>query len=100
MTEIVVSYYLTILVKSTYYWGVMNITDIEFDGSRIPNFAKGKSLNQIALSVGISRQFMGEIVKGGSKPSSDVALRIAAALGCSVDDFSNKKNLKNLSATT
>lgn len=78
----------------------MNISEIEFDGSKIPAFAKGKSLNQIAIAVGISRQFMGDIVKGGSKPSTDVALRIAGVLGCSVNDLSNEKKLQKLSATT
>lgn len=78
---------------------VSSVTSLEFDGSKIPNFANGRSLNQIALAVGISRQFMGEIVRGVSKPSSDVALRIAHVLECSVNDFSNEKNLRNLSAT-
>jgi len=73
---------------------------IEFDGSKIKVLAKGRSLNQIALSVGISRQFMGEIVRGVSKPSIDVALRIAHVLGCSVDDLSSEKNLQNMFATT
>jgi transcriptional regulator with XRE-family HTH domain len=77
----------------------MNISDIEFDGTKIPALAKGKSLNQIAIAVGISRQFMGEIARGVSKPSTDVALRIARVLECSVNDFSNEKNLSDMSAT-
>lgn len=78
----------------------MNISELEFDGSKIPSFANGKSLNKIALAAGISRQFMGDIVRGASKPSTDVALRIAGVLGCTVNDLSNEKNLTNMSATT
>ena len=76
----------------------MNVNEIEFKGSRILEFTNGRSLNQIALAAGITRQFLTDIVKGRSKPSSDVALRLASVLGCSVHQLSNEKNLRNVSA--
>lgn len=57
--------------------------------SRVRERREGRGLSQIALAerTGLTRQSIGAIEAGRATPSVDVALRIAAALDCLVEDL-------------
>lgn len=49
--------------------------------------SRGLSQQQLADRAGISRQGYGALESGASVPSTEVALRLGAALGCGVDEL-------------
>lgn len=62
------------------------MTDV---ANRVRERREGRSLSQIALAerTGLTRQSIGAIEAGRATPSVDVALRIATALDCLVEDL-------------
>lgn len=62
---------------------------IERTPNRVREHREARSLSQITLAerAGLSRQSVGAIEAGRATPAVDVALRIARALDCSVEDL-------------
>ena len=54
---------------------------------RLIRTVKGLKQTWVAQQVGISQGLLSRIEKGSSRASFEQALRIAQALGCSVQDF-------------
>lgn len=48
---------------------------------------KKLSRNELAKKIGVSQQFIQQMETGQKRPSLDTALRLAAALGCKLDDL-------------
>lgn len=48
---------------------------------------KKLSRNELAKKIGVSQQFIQQMETGQKCPSLDTALRLAAALGCKLDDL-------------
>lgn len=59
----------------------------------ITKIREAKKLTQVELSaiVGISQSALSMYETGQRKPSIDIAVRIAQALGCTVDDLIQEK---------
>ena len=57
------------------------------NGVRDARLRLGLSQQELAARVGISRQALSSIEAGAAVPSTAVALRLAAALGCRVEDL-------------
>lgn len=48
---------------------------------------KKLSRNELAKKIGVSQQFIQQMETGQKCPSLDTAMRLAAALGCKLDDL-------------
>lgn len=68
--------------------------------NRVRALREARGLTQLALAeaVGLTRQSLGAIEAGRSSPSVHVALRIAAAVGCRVEDLFGDEGVERVSA--
>lgn len=64
-----------------------NVQELKFDASRIAAARGGRSLQEIAEQVGISRQALWQIETGRNMPSADVLVRLCSVLDLEIRDL-------------
>ncbi|MBQ9251608.1 MAG: helix-turn-helix transcriptional regulator [Clostridia bacterium] len=62
---------------------------------RLREIRKEKQITQQALAqqVGVSQGFLSDVENGQCSPGLDVFIRIASALGCSLDNLAGTDNI-------
>ena len=66
---------------------IETINKLEFDGSKLKEARKDRTMSDIAKAVGISRQSLMQIEQGITKPSADTLVKLCAALNLSISDL-------------
>ncbi len=61
--------------------------ELVFDGSRLKDARKERSMSEIAKAVGITRQSLMQIEQGLTKPSADTLVKLCAVLNLNISDL-------------